>query len=50
MIIAKPGDVVKPFTGANMTLGDFFLRFDSREELDRTMSHQEDWVKIEFED
>ncbi|MBO4878234.1 MAG: ATP-grasp domain-containing protein [Ruminococcus sp.] len=50
MITAKPGDVVKPFTGANMTLGDFFLRFDSREELDRTMADTEKWVNIEFED
>ncbi|WP_028516364.1 ATP-grasp domain-containing protein [Ruminococcus flavefaciens] len=50
MITAKPGDVVKPFTGANMTLGDLFMRFDSREELDEVMSHSEEWVNIELED
>ena len=50
MITAKAGDVVKPFTGANMTLGDLFLRFDTREELDETMARAKDWVIYEFED
>ena len=49
MITAKPGDLVKPFTGANMTLGDLFLRFDSREELDEIMSRSGEWIKIEYE-
>lgn len=42
----KPGDIVKPFTGANMSLGDMFLRFDSREELDDVMSRSTEWLKI----
>lgn len=42
----KPGDMVKPFTGANMSLGDMFLRFDSREELDDVMSRSTEWLKI----
>lgn len=50
MITAKAGDLVKPFTGANMTLGDLFLRFDTREELDRIMSRSEEWINIEYED
>ena len=50
MITAKAGDVVKPFTGANMTLGDLFLRFDSRKELDETMSRSKEWIKIDYED
>ena len=50
MITARPGDVVKPFTGANMTLGDLFLRFDTREELDEVMSRSKEWVLFEFED
>lgn len=48
-ITAKQGDVVKPFTGANMTLGTLFLRFDSREELDETMSRSREWMKIDVE-
>lgn len=44
----KPGDMIQPFTGANMSLGDMFLRFDSREELDEVMARQEDWLHIEI--
>lgn len=43
---AKEGTVVKPFTGANMSLGDMFLRFNSRDELDDIMSKTEQWLKI----
>lgn len=43
----KPGDVVKPFTGANTALGDIFLRFDSREELDDVMGQIDEWLHIE---
>ncbi len=46
----KPGDMVLPFTGANMSLGDMFLRFDTREQLDATMSCVNDWLEIELED
>jgi hypothetical protein len=49
MITAKAGDIVKPFTGANMTLGDLFLRFESREELDETMARSKEWIKIDYE-
>lgn len=45
----KPGDFVKPFTGANMALGDMFFRFDSREELDRIMADSKSWLHIELE-
>lgn len=47
-ISAKEGDVVMPFTGANMSLGDMFLRFDSREELEEVMSKRNEWLKIEL--
>lgn len=47
---AKEGTVVKPFTGANMSLGDMFLRFDSREELDEVMSKSHEWLKIDLYD
>ena len=44
------GDMVHPFTGANMSLGDMFLRFNSREELNRTMENSKMWLKINLED
>ena len=44
----KNGDYVKPFTGANMALGDMFLRFDSREELEDVISRQSEWLTIEL--
>lgn len=48
-LYAKPGDRVLPFTGANMSLGDMFFRFDSREELDDVMSRVNEWLHIELE-
>ena len=45
----KQGDLVKPFTGANMALGDMFFRFSSREELDRIMMNSAEWLHIELE-
>lgn len=45
----KTGDYIKPFTGANMALGDMFFRFDSREELNKVMSKQKEWLHIELE-
>ena len=45
-LIAKPGDRVVPFSGANNSLGTLFLRFDSREELDKALSNKNDWLKI----
>ena len=46
---AKPGDFVKPFTGANMALGDMFFRFDTREELDMVMAKVDEWLHIELD-
>lgn len=45
----QSGDMVLPFTGANMSLGDMFLRFDSRETLDITMAESKKWMKIKLE-
>ena len=47
-LAAKSGDIVKPFTGANMALGDMFFRFDSREELDRIMGKAQKWLHIDL--
>ena len=45
----KAGDVVLPFTGANMSLGDMFLRFDSREELNWFIENSNELIKIDLE-
>lgn len=48
-LCVKSGDVVKPFTGANMSLGDIFLKFNSREELNSIMSKSNEWLTIVLE-
>lgn len=48
-LCVQKGDMIRPFTGANMSLGDIFLRFDSREELNDIMSKVRDWLRIEVE-
>ena len=45
----KKGDRVMPFTGANMALGDIFLKFDSRAELNDVMGRVNDWLTVELE-
>ena len=45
----KPGDFVEPFTGANKALGDMFLRFNTRDELDTVMGRSKEWLKIILE-
>lgn len=45
----KQGDYVRPFTGANMSLGDLFFRFNSRDELNEALKNQENWLNIELD-
>ena len=45
---AKAGDVVRPFTGANSTLGIVFLHGKSRAELDGVLARVNEWLKIEY--
>ena len=45
----KPGAVVKPFTGANMSLGDVLLRFDTREELFDAVLEPSKWIDIKID-
>ena len=45
---AKKGDVVHPFTGANMSLGDMFLQFDSRKELNERIADTSKWMDIKL--
>lgn len=40
------GDIIEPFTGANKSLGDMFLKFDSREELEEVVNNSDKWLKI----
>lgn len=48
-MLVKPGDYVRPFTGANMALGDMFLQFNTREELDKAVANTEEWLEIVLE-
>jgi biotin carboxylase len=48
-LTSKPGDYVEPFTGANKSLGDMFMQFDSREELDRITDNIGKYLKINLE-
>lgn len=44
----RPGDAVYPFTGANMSLGDLFLRCSTRAELDELLSRTDEWLSIKL--
>lgn len=48
-LAVKEGDYIMPFTGANMSLGDIILRFNSRYELDKIMSKSNEWLHINFQ-
>lgn len=43
------GDIVYPFSGANMSLGDIFMRFESRKELNQVVFNSDEWINIELE-
>lgn len=47
-LCVSKGIRVMPFTGANMSLGDMFLQFNSREKLDDITNHLDDWLKIKL--
>lgn len=42
----KTGSVIKPFTGANMSLGNVLLHFNSRDELLDAVSNPSKWFNI----
>ncbi len=46
----KAGDKIKPFSGANMSMGDVFLRFDSRQKLDEVIQHSKEWLDIKVKE
>lgn len=45
-VIVKQGDYIEPYTGENMAIGSLFLRFDSREELNRVLPLEDNWLKV----
>lgn len=45
-ILVKKGDVIKPFTGANQSLGTIFLRFDTRAQLDHFLQYPNNFISI----
>ena len=45
----RPGDAVHPFTGANMSLGDLFLRCNTRAELDDVLARSDEWLSVELQ-
>lgn len=45
-ILVKEGDEIKPFTGANQSLGTIFLRFDTREQLEQFVSSPNRYITI----
>lgn len=48
-ILKKPGDEIKPFTGANTTLGILLMKFDSMEQMLDMMDNSEKWINIVLE-
>ena len=42
----EKGDKLKPFTGANTSLGTLFLRTNTRQQMDEVLSHRDDHVSI----
>lgn len=45
-IIVHKNDKVMAFTGANASIGTFFLRFDTRKELEVALSNPEKWMRV----
>lgn len=45
-IRVKKGDHVQTFKGANNAIGTLFLHFDSREQMEKALSNQNEWLRI----
>lgn len=48
-IRVSQGQRVEAFSGANNAIGTLFLRFNTREEMDYSLCHQQDWLRINIE-
>lgn len=42
----NPGDYVHGFEAANDAIGTLVLRFESAEDLEKAITHQEEWLKV----
>lgn len=42
----QKGEIVCPFVGANCAVGDMFLQFKSRDELNKAIANTDEWLKI----
>lgn len=49
-LVAKPGDEIKAFTGANTTLGCLIMKFDSMEQMLDMMDCSEKWIEVELKE
>ena len=47
-LAVKPNDEIKPFTGANVSLGDAILHFSSREELEKGIDNTSNLLEIQI--
>jgi len=47
-LVAKSGDRIAPFSGANNSLGTLFLHFDTRQELDELLNNLASMVQIKL--
>ena len=45
-IRVNQGDQVETFKGANNAIGTLFLHFNTREELEKAITNQRDWLKV----
>ena len=48
-LIARPGDEIRAFSGANTTLGILLMKFDSMEEMLEMMDHSDKWIRVHLE-
>lgn len=48
-LAVKPNDEIKPFTGANLSLGDAILHFSSREELEKGINNTSNLLEIQID-
>ena len=48
-LYVNEGDYIHPFTGANMSMGDMFIRCDTREQLNQVAAGYRQWLHINLE-
>lgn len=44
-----PGDIIRPFKGANDAIGTLVMNFPDKETMDYALSNQSDWIKVVLE-